>query len=116
MREIGVRLMDAVEHALVAQAEAAMTEVEGVVDVADLRIRWIGHTLRAEVDLLVTPTLSLTEAHEVAHHVEAHLLARVPRLTAATVHASPAGATDRGRNDLASTASAESADLKPVQL
>ncbi len=92
VREIAGRLMDAVEPALVAQAQAAMVDVDGVVDVAELRIRWIGHTLRAEVDLLVTPTLSLTEAHQVAHQAEAHLLARVPRLTAATVHASPAGA------------------------
>jgi divalent metal cation (Fe/Co/Zn/Cd) transporter len=90
--------MDAVEPALVEQAQAAMADVDGVVDVADLRIRWIGHTLRAEVDLWITPTLSLAEAHEVAHHAEARLLARVPRLTAATVHASPAGATDPSRS------------------
>jgi cation diffusion facilitator family transporter len=92
VREIASRLMDAVEPALVEQAQAAMADVDGVVDVADLRIRWIGHTLRAEVDLWVTPTLSLTEAHDVAHHAEERLLARVPRLTAATIHASPAGA------------------------
>ena len=58
----------------------------------ELRIRWIGHTLRAEADITVDPDLSLDRAHEIAHHAEAHLLTDVPRLTAATVHANPAGA------------------------
>ncbi len=92
VRQVGARLMDAVDPELVEQAGAAMADVDHVLGVAALRIRWIGHTLRAEVDLTVTPELSLREAHEVAHHAEQHLLVRVPRLSAATVHTSPAGA------------------------
>ena len=76
---------------LVAEATAAVSDVEHVVSVDSLRIRWIGHTLRAEVELTVAPDMTLRAAHEVAHHAEAHLLARVARLTAATVHTSPAG-------------------------
>ncbi len=38
-----------------------------------------------------TPDLTLTHAHDLAHHAEAHLLDQVRRLTAATVHTSPAG-------------------------
>lgn len=91
VREVVARLMDAVDANLVAEATAAVSDVDHVVAVDSLRIRWIGHTLRAEVDLAVQPDLSLLDAHEVAHHAEAHLLARVPRLTAATVHTSPAG-------------------------
>jgi divalent metal cation (Fe/Co/Zn/Cd) transporter len=63
--------------------------VDGVQDVRELRIRWIGHTLRAEVDATVDPSLTLVEAHDLAHHAEAHLLHDIPRLTAATVHISP---------------------------
>jgi cation diffusion facilitator family transporter len=91
VREVAARLMDAVDADLVDDAKAAVADVDHVVNVHDLRIRWIGHTLRAEVDLTVTSDLTLLEAHEVAHHAEAHLLARVPRLTAATVHTSPQG-------------------------
>lgn len=90
--QVGARLLDAVDPALVAQARDAVADVEGVLDVPSLRIRWIGHTLRAEVDLTVDPALSLAAAHEVAHHAEDHLLQRVRRLSAATVHASPDGA------------------------
>ena len=84
--------MDAVDPALMDQATAAVTSVSGIDGVRDLRIRWIGHTLRAEVDATVEPTLTLTEAHDLAHHAEQHLLDQIQRLTAATVHTSPAGA------------------------
>jgi cation diffusion facilitator family transporter len=92
IRQVGARLMDAVDPALVYAAKASIAEVEGVQDIRDLRIRWIGHTLRAEVDITVPADLTLVEAHQVAHHAEAHLLLDVRRLTAATIHTSPAGA------------------------
>lgn len=78
-------------HPLAAEdGHRAVTSVKGVEGVRDLRIRWIGHTLRAEVDLTVPADLNITQAHDLAHHAEAHLLDQVGRLTAATVHASPA--------------------------
>ncbi len=92
IRQVGARLMDAVDPGLVDQATAAVSSVRGIDAVRDLRIRWIGHTLRAEVDIAVPADLSVTEAHDLAHHAEAHLLDQVRRLTAATVHASPTGA------------------------
>lgn len=92
VRQVGARLMDAVDPGLVDQATAAVSSVAGVHGVPELRIRWIGHTLRAEVDVTVSAELSQAEAHDLAHHAEQHLLSRVRRLTAATVHTSPAGA------------------------
>ena len=90
--QVGARLMDAVDPHLVEQATAALADVDGIRHVDQLRIRWIGHTLRAEAAITLDPDLSLTSAHDIAHHAEAHLLADVPRLTATTIHANPAGA------------------------
>ena len=45
--------MDAVDPALVDTVTAAVASVEGVSEIRDLRIRWIGHTLRAEVEVRV---------------------------------------------------------------
>ncbi len=91
VRQVGARLMDAVDPALVDQATAAVSSVTGIEHVRELRIRWIGHTLRAEVDVTVDPALTLIQAHDMAHHAETHLLEQVPRLTAASIHTSPAG-------------------------
>jgi cation diffusion facilitator family transporter len=92
VRQVGARLMDAVDPGLVEQATSAISGVEGVHDVRELRIRWIGHTLRAEADITVDAALSVSEAHDLAHHAEDHLLSTVGRLNAATIHVSPSGA------------------------
>jgi cation diffusion facilitator family transporter len=96
VHQVGARLMDAVDPALVDQATAAVTSVTGITGVRQLRIRWIGHTLRAEADVTVDSDISLAQAHDLAHHAEAHLLDQVRRLTAATIHASPTGAHQPG--------------------
>jgi cation diffusion facilitator family transporter len=87
--QVGARLMDAVDPGLVDQATQSVAGVSGIREVRELRIRWIGHTLRAEVDAVVDRDLSLTQAHDLAHHAEEHLLHDIRRLTAATVHISP---------------------------
>jgi len=90
--QVGARLMDAVDPELVALATHAVETVDGVREVRDMRIRWIGHTLRAEADITVDSNLTVIQAHDLAHHAEAHLLEDVRRLSAATIHVSPAGA------------------------
>ncbi|MFC4944037.1 cation diffusion facilitator family transporter [Pseudonocardia sp. GCM10023141] len=90
-RQVLARLMDAVDPALVDQAIAALRDVAGVVDVDSVRLRWIGHALRAEVDLTVPARVSIEQAHATAHAAEHRLTHAVPRLTAATVHAHPPG-------------------------
>src|SRR5262249_1233348 len=90
-REVYRRLMDAVDPALLAQAEAALVATPGVLSVSSLRMRGIGHRLHAETDLMVADDLTLVQAHAIAVEAEHRLLHAVPRLTAATVHPDPAG-------------------------
>jgi cation diffusion facilitator family transporter len=112
-RQVGARLMDAVDLSLVERATAAVAAVEGVRSVDELRIRWIRHTLRAEATVTVDAHLTLIAAHDIAHHAEDHLLADVRRLTAATVHASPVGAHPDTAAD-ASDAAASRTEPAPV--
>lgn len=89
--QVGGRLMDAVDPDLVERAHGAVLTVEGVREVLELRLRWIGHTLRAEADESIDPGMTVSEAHAVAHHTEEHLAVAVPRLAGVTVHVSPSG-------------------------
>ncbi|MET7651715.1 MULTISPECIES: cation diffusion facilitator family transporter [unclassified Streptomyces] len=89
-REVFRRVMDAVDPALVDRAEHALREVEGVCEVGELRLRWIGHRLRAEVAVVVDGEVTVRQAHGIAVAAEHALLHAVPRLTAALVHADPA--------------------------
>ncbi|MFC1404154.1 MULTISPECIES: cation diffusion facilitator family transporter [Streptacidiphilus] len=88
-REVCRRLMDAVDPEQVAAAERALRAVEGVRDVDQVRLRWIGHALRAEADIVVDRQLTLLQAHDLAVSAEHALIHAVPRLTAATVHTDP---------------------------
>ena len=90
-RDVYRRLMDAVDPELVDTVEATARATEGVLDVGEVRVRWIGHTLRAELEIVVHRESSLVEAHNVAEMTEHQLLHDVPRLHAAMVHADPAG-------------------------
>jgi cation diffusion facilitator family transporter len=97
-REVYRRLMDAVDPALLGRAEAALGEVPDVMGVGQLRLRWIGHQLHAEGDLVVPAGLSLVRAHEVAVAAEQHLRAVIPRLTRATLHPDPAPLAGRSHH------------------
>ncbi|MGW2775577.1 cation diffusion facilitator family transporter [Streptomyces olivaceoviridis] len=89
-REVFRRVLDAVDPALVDRAEHAVRQVPGVRAVGELRLRWIGHRLRAELTVVVDGEATLRQAHAIAVETEHALLHAVPRLTAALVHADPA--------------------------
>jgi cation diffusion facilitator family transporter len=91
-REVFRRVLDAIDPALVDQAERALREVPGVQAVGELRLRWIGHRLRAEVAVVVDGDVTVRQAHRVAVEAEHALLHAVPGLTAALVHADPSPA------------------------
>ncbi len=88
-RDIYRRLMDAVDPALVDEAERVLRATPGVLDVGAVRLRWLGHQLRAECEVIVDGAASAIAAHQVAVAAEHNLLHALPRLAAALVHADP---------------------------
>jgi cation diffusion facilitator family transporter len=88
-RTIYRRLMDSVDPALVDQVERVLTSVPGVDGVDNIRIRWVGHELRAEIQISSDPTLSLVDAHAIAEEAHHRLLHDVSRLAQAVIHTSP---------------------------
>jgi cation diffusion facilitator family transporter len=91
-RTIYRRLMDSVDPGLVDQVESVLSDVPGVERVDDVRIRWVGHELRAEIQISSDPSLSLVDAHSIAEEAHHRLLHEVPRLAEAVIHTSPSDA------------------------
>ncbi|HEU5034479.1 MAG TPA: cation diffusion facilitator family transporter [Mycobacteriales bacterium] len=90
-REVYRRLMDAVDPALVDQVDDVLRATDGVLALGTTRLRWIGHQLRAECNVVVAADLSVGAGHRIAEECEHRLLHEVPRLSAATVHADVLG-------------------------
>ena len=87
------RLMDAVDPAVVDQVEGAAGGVAGVQRVHDVRVRWQGHRLVAELHADVDPSLSTVASHAIAEDLRHTLLHALPALRDALVHIDPAGET-----------------------
>lgn len=90
-REVFARLLDSVDPALVDTAYDTLARQPGVLGVQRVRMRWVGLRLDADVELDVSPQLSLRQAHELAHEAEHALAHAIPKLDTAVVHAYPAG-------------------------
>jgi len=87
------RLLDGVEPEVLDKVKAIAESVEGVCEVTDLRVRWIGHRLHAEINASVAPYLSVEEGHEIANAVREKLLENFSYLSGTTIHVDPVTAS-----------------------
>lgn len=88
-RDVYRRLMDAVDPELTTTAEDTLRDTDGVRDIEQVRLRWIGHRLRAEAGIVVDSALDIVAAHAIATDAHHRLLHAIPKLVGATVHVSP---------------------------
>ncbi|KKG02757.1 cation diffusion facilitator family transporter [Methanosarcina mazei] len=83
------RLLDGVEPEVLDKVKDIAESVDGVCEVTDLRVRWIGHRLHAEINASVDPSLSVEEGHEIANAVREKLLENFSYLSGTTIHVDP---------------------------
>lgn len=84
------RLMDAVDPALVTRLEKEAC-VEGVEEVGEVRVRWLGHRLLADVQVLVDEDRSTRDSHAIAEAATHSLYHAEPQLSIVNVHVDPCG-------------------------
>jgi cation diffusion facilitator family transporter len=88
-KAIFTRLLDGVEPEAIEEIRHAAGEVPGVEDVSEVRARWLGHRLHAEVNVAVDPDLSVAEGHAVAREVNHQLLHHLSYLNGVVIHIDP---------------------------
>jgi len=93
-RTIWERLMDAVDPELVDAVEKHAAGIAGVKRIHGVRVRWLGHSLEAELHSDVDSQLSTADSHAIAQEIEHALLHALPQLATVTVHIDPASAAN----------------------
>jgi cation diffusion facilitator family transporter len=92
-KAVFARLLDGVDPEVVEEIRHAVNHVPDVRGVTEVRVRWLGHRLHAELNIAVSPEISVEMGHEIAKEVQHRLLHQLRYLSNATVHVDPAGAS-----------------------
>jgi cation diffusion facilitator family transporter len=92
VRTTGILMDKAPPRALMDRIIAVATATPEVRGVREVRARVSGSRVLLDMSISLEPTLSIQQAHEVAHQVSTELHRQVPEVMDAVVHAEPLGA------------------------
>ena len=91
-KAVFTRLLDGVDPEIIDDIRRVATDTEGVAEIGDVRVRWLGHRLNAEVNIGVNPNLSVEEGHKIADELHHELSSKLPYLSNTTIHIYPLAA------------------------
>jgi cation diffusion facilitator family transporter len=92
-KTIFIRLLDGVDPAVTDEIRHTAEHAEGVVEITDVRVRWLGHRLHAEINITVDSSLSVESGHAIAKEFRHELLHHLRYLSDATIHVDPVSAS-----------------------
>src|SRR5215218_4034330 len=84
-RSVLTRMLDGIEPGVVAEIRHAAAHVPAIERVIDVKTRWLGHRLHADVAIDVDSGLSLPAAEKIANTLRRELLAHLPALRTANI-------------------------------
>ena len=88
-KSIFTRILDGADPKLGEEIRHAAEQVPEVQEVTEVRVRWLGHRLHAEVNIAVDGQMRVARAHAVATEVRHRLLHQLDYLSLAVIHVDP---------------------------
>ena len=89
MIAVFTRMLDGVDPSLIPQLTGIARATSGVVEVGEVRARWLGHRLVAEITFCVPPDITVEQGHEIAKRVQQAIQDKLPHVQAVSVHVDP---------------------------
>ena len=89
-KSIFFRMLDGAEPNVIDELRHAAEHVPQVKEVTEVRARWLGHRLHAELNVAVDPELTIAQAHAIAAEVRHQLLHHLDYLSLVVIHVDPA--------------------------
>lgn len=100
-KSIFTRLLDGVDPEVLDDIKRAVSHTPGVKDISEVRVRWLGHRLHAELNIAVAPDISVEKGHEIATDVRHQLLHHLRYLSNTTIHVDPLNASGEKHHRIA---------------
>jgi len=100
-KSIFIRMLDGAEPRIIEEIRHAAAHVAEVKDVTEVRARWLGHRLHAEVNIAVNPQMTIAQAHAVATEVRHQLLHHLSYLSLVVIHVDPADQSGEAHHSIA---------------
>lgn len=91
-KEVFSRLLDGVSPEMVDEIRHILGHIPEVKGIGEVRLRWLGHWLHAEVNIAVNTDLSVEKGHKIAKEVRHQLLHNLKYLANAVIHVDPKNA------------------------
>jgi cation diffusion facilitator family transporter len=89
IKMVFTRLLDGIEPEIINEIKHTASHIKQVNNVTEVRARWIGHYIHAELNIAVNPKLSVEEGHNIAKEVRHQLLHNLKYLSNAIIHVDP---------------------------
>src|SRR5262249_48943729 len=89
-QSIFIRILDGADPHVIEDIRHAASHVAQVKEVTEVRARWLGHRLHAELNIAVDPQLTVAQAHAIAAEVRHQLLHHLDYLSLVVIHVDPA--------------------------
>jgi len=88
-KAIFTRLLDGVEPQVVDDIRHAAEHIADIREVLDVRARWLGHQLVAELEITVSRDATISQADMIANELEQELIGHLPALQSAHIRIKP---------------------------
>ena len=95
------RILDGVDPGVPDKIKEQAKQMKGVEDVSEVRVRWLGHRMHAELNIAVNQSLSVEEGHNIANRVRHDLLHNLQFLSGVTIHVDPTNASGEKHHEIA---------------
>ena len=88
-KSVFTRLLDGVDPEVNEEIRQVASETPGIKKTGEIRVRWSGHRLLAELNLAVEPGLTVAQGHELAMEARHRLMHKLSYLSQVTIHIDP---------------------------
>jgi cation diffusion facilitator family transporter len=89
VKKVFTRLLDGVDPDYIEEISNSLTHVKGIKEILNIKARWSGHQLLAEVYISIDPDLSFIEANKIIEEVENEIMDHIKHISNVIVDIKP---------------------------